>query len=147
LIEFAIVFPLLVLLLVGIVEFGWLFAQYVDVRHGAREGVRLATVNFPEGSDPPVMTRTQANTATLLDEACSRMSTASGAAVTFTSLGDVGDSVTVRASAPANTLSGLIDWAIPDTLTLNSTVILHAEQEATWANTDVGIYPNGQPCP
>jgi hypothetical protein len=93
------------------------------------------------------MTRTQENTAMLLNESCSLMNTASGAAVTLTSLGDVGDSVTVRASAPANTLSGLIDWAIPDTLTLNSTVILHAEQEATWANTDVGIYPNGQPCP
>jgi Flp pilus assembly protein TadG len=147
LIEFAIIFPLLVLLLVGIVEFSWLFAQYLDVRHGAREGVRLATVNFPEGSDPPVMTRTQTNTATLLDETCSRMNTASGVAVTFASLGDVSDPITVTASAPADTLSGLLDWAIPATLTLDSTVVLHAEQEATWADTDVFTYPNGQPCP
>lgn len=147
LIEFAIVFPLLVLLLVGIVEFGWLFAQYLDVRHGAREGVRLATVNFPEGSDPLVITRTQGNTATLLDETCSRMNTASGVAVTFSSLGNIGDPITVTASAPPETLSGLLDWAIPGTLTLDSTVVLHAEQEATWADTDVITYPNGQPCP
>jgi Flp pilus assembly protein TadG len=138
---------LLIMLLVGTVEFGWLFAQYLDVRHGAREGVRLATVNFPEGSDPPLMTRDQANTTTLLNEACSRMNVASGAAVTFTSLGDVGDAITVTASAPADTLTGLLGWAIPPTFTLNSTVILHAEQEATWADTDALTYPNGQPCP
>jgi hypothetical protein len=93
------------------------------------------------------MTRTQTNTATLLDETCSRMNTASGVAVTFASLGDVSDPITVTASAPADTLSGLLDWAIPATLTLDSTVVLHAEQEATWADTDVFTYPNGQPCP
>jgi Flp pilus assembly protein TadG len=147
LVEFAIIFPLLVLLLVGTVEFGWLFAQYLDVRHGAREGVRLATVNFPEGADPPVITRTQANTVMLLNETCSRMNVVSGVGVTFTSLGDVGDPITVTASAPADTLSGLLDWAIPSTLRLDSTVVLHAEQEATWADTDVVTYPNGQPCP
>src|SRR5690606_13312915 len=45
LIEFALILPLLLLLILGIVEFGWLFGQYNDVRHGAREGARFAAVD------------------------------------------------------------------------------------------------------
>lgn len=45
LVEFALIAPLLILLLLGIIEFGWLFGQYNDVRHGAREGARLASVD------------------------------------------------------------------------------------------------------
>lgn len=147
LIEFAFVFPLLILLLVGIVESGWLFAQYLDVRHGAREGVRSATVNFPEGDDPPTLVRTQANTAALLSETCNRMNVASGAAVTFTSTGAVGDPITVTTTSSAETLSGLLDWVFPPSMSFTSTVVLHAEQDATWENTDLSLYPNGQPCP
>lgn len=147
LIEFAIVFPLLVVLLVGIVESGWLFAQYLDVRHGAREGVRLATVNFPEGEDPPAMIRTQANTTALLNETCSRMNVASDVAVTFSSAGSMTDPITATATAQADTLSGLLDWAFPSSMSFTSAAVLHAEQESTWANTDAALYPSGQPCP
>lgn len=45
LIEFALVTPLLLLLVLGIIEFGWLLGQYNDVRHGAREGARFAAVD------------------------------------------------------------------------------------------------------
>lgn len=45
LMEFAILTPLLVLLILGIVEFGWLFGQFNDVRHATREGARFAAVN------------------------------------------------------------------------------------------------------
>jgi Flp pilus assembly protein TadG len=45
LVEFAILTPLLLLLVIGIVEFGWLFAQFNAVRHSAREGARYAAVN------------------------------------------------------------------------------------------------------
>ena len=37
LVEFAILAPLLIVLVLGIVEFGWLFSQNNDVRHGPRE--------------------------------------------------------------------------------------------------------------
>ena len=45
LVEFAILAPFLLLLLFGIIEFTWLFATNLDVRHGAREAVRLATTD------------------------------------------------------------------------------------------------------
>jgi Flp pilus assembly protein TadG len=145
--EFAIIFPFLIFLLVGVVESSWLFAQYLDVRHGAREGVRLATINYPEGEDPPALVRTQANTMALLTESCERMNVASGAAITYATSGTVGDPVTVTATAPGKTLSGLLDWAFPSSMTFSSSAVLNAEQEPTWENTDVSTYPNGQPCP
>jgi Flp pilus assembly protein TadG len=45
LVEFAVLAPMLLLLALGMVEFGWLFGQFNDVRHGAREGARYAAVN------------------------------------------------------------------------------------------------------
>ena len=45
LVEFAVLAPLLVVLVLGIVEFGWAFGQFNDIRHAAREGARLAAVN------------------------------------------------------------------------------------------------------
>lgn len=44
-VEFAVLAPVLLLLVLGMVEFGWLFGQFNDVRHGAREGARYAAVN------------------------------------------------------------------------------------------------------
>lgn len=48
LIEFAFAAPLLVLLLFGIIEFGYLFGQFNEVRHAAREGARYAAVSRPD---------------------------------------------------------------------------------------------------
>lgn len=45
LVEFAFLAPLLVLLVFGIIEFGWKFGQLNDVRHAVREGARFAAVN------------------------------------------------------------------------------------------------------
>ena len=38
LVEFAVILPLLVLLVFGIMEAGWGFAQLVEIRNAAREG-------------------------------------------------------------------------------------------------------------
>ncbi len=44
LVEFAIVLPLLLLLVMGIIDFGLMMQQYLTLNHGAREGARLAAV-------------------------------------------------------------------------------------------------------
>ena len=46
LVEFAVVLPLLLLLVFGIMEAGWLFSQQVEVRNASREGARLAVVDY-----------------------------------------------------------------------------------------------------
>ena len=47
LVEFAFVLPFLLLLILGMVELSFLFAQYNEVRHGVREGARYAAVSRP----------------------------------------------------------------------------------------------------
>jgi Flp pilus assembly protein TadG len=133
LVEFAILAPFLILLLFGIIEFAWVFAQNLDVRHGAREGARLAAVNFPEGVTNGG-SRTGPNLTALGTETCTRMDLATGTDVTFTSNGNVGDPATATVTSTADTLTGLLDWAIPPSLTLSSTVEIRLEQPATWAN-------------
>lgn len=44
LVEFALLLPLLVLVLFGITEFGRAFAAYLALSHAAREGVRIASL-------------------------------------------------------------------------------------------------------
>ena len=60
LIEFALILPLLLLLVFGIIEASWAFGQQNDIRHGAREGARLAAV---DGGD----------VTTIATEVCARM--------------------------------------------------------------------------
>jgi Flp pilus assembly protein TadG len=48
LVEFAIVVPLLMMLLMGIMEFGMILHDYLSISQGAREGVREAAVGSPQ---------------------------------------------------------------------------------------------------
>lgn len=44
LIEFALIFPLLLLVLVGMIDFGFLFQRYEVLTNAAREGARIAVL-------------------------------------------------------------------------------------------------------
>ncbi len=44
LVEFALIVPLLFLLTMGIIEFGWLFRNYMTVHYSTREGARVGAV-------------------------------------------------------------------------------------------------------
>jgi Flp pilus assembly protein TadG len=55
LIEFALVFPLLLLVVFGIMDFGMLFQRYEAVTNAAREGARVAVL--PEYEKPDVEAR------------------------------------------------------------------------------------------
>lgn len=48
-VEFALVSMVLVLFLVGIMQFGFTFMQYLEVVHAAREGARWASIRPVEG--------------------------------------------------------------------------------------------------
>jgi len=136
LVEFAILMPFLLLLLLGIVEFAWLFSMNLNVRHGAREGARLVAVNFQ-----PSAATGSAQTTEIVLETCSRMDAVAGADVTITGEAAlVGEpaSVAVRVDNPSS-LTGFLDWLYPSELT--SDVEIRVEQPPTWANT-----PN-EPCP
>jgi Flp pilus assembly protein TadG len=51
-VEFALVLPILLLLLFGMIEFGRVFHEYLVVTHAAREGARVATLG---GTDAEIL--------------------------------------------------------------------------------------------
>ena len=57
-VEFALVLPVLILLLGGIIDFGFAFNAQISLTHAAREGVRVEAIGI-EGVDP-VATATNA---------------------------------------------------------------------------------------
>jgi len=104
----------------------------------------LVAVNYPDGPVNPTPSPTDASqTADIVAEICSRMDVSSGATVTLASpAGGVGDEATATVSSPANTLTGFLDWAIPSTLVLTSSVETRIEQPAGW-----DIAAGGLACP
>ena len=128
LVEFAILAPFLILLLFGIIEFAWVFATNLDVKHGAREGARITAVNTPDTGNVD-----------LAAEICSRMNiVGSDTATTITWASDgtptVGEGVTVTVSTPLSTLTGIMDWAFGSVPTLDSTVEMRIEQPPDWSD-------------
>lgn len=144
-VEMALITPFLLLLLFGIIEFSWLFSQNLDVRHGAREGARLVAVNHPVGPVPTPPDRTTAaataQTTAIVTAICGRMDISAGGEITLDSTGSVGDPATVTVTAPGNTLTGFLDFLIPDDLELASTVEIRVEQYAGWANVTGAVCP------
>ena len=138
-VEFALVLPLLILILFGIIEFGFLFAQHLDVRHGAREGGRMASVDYnPDqyaGTDP---TQAVLQLDRLIADTCARMDFADGATVTIwlsdytdsngSSDNQPGDYLNVRVSADPEQITGLFSPVI-DPLTLDSEVEMRIEAQ------------------
>lgn len=136
LVEFALIAPLLILLVLGIVEFGWLFGQYNDVRHGAREGARLAAVDGGSAEQ-------------IRDRICSAMDGLdAGMDSIEVELGlldddadgtaEIGETGTVTVTAGVNSLSGapIISSFVPDEL--SSTIEFRLEQAPSWTPTPVG---------
>ena len=131
LVEFALIMPLLVLLLFGMVDAGWAFSQHLEVRHGAREAARLAAVSavpFDTGS-------------AIVTEACQRMtSTSPDVIVSLTllpavgpgNMGDKGQAAAVTVTRSHSSLVGFIPFF--DNITLTSDVEIRLEQDATWAD-------------
>ena len=51
LVEFALVLPLLLALLCGIVDFGWLYYNQITLNNAAREGARYAVIHYDPTTD------------------------------------------------------------------------------------------------
>ena len=56
LVEFALVLPILLIVLCGIIDFGWLYYNQITLNNAAREGARYAVVHY----DPEVDWKAQA---------------------------------------------------------------------------------------
>ena len=137
LVEFAIILPLLIVMLFGILEASWAFAQQNDVRHGTREAARLAAVNFGD---------VQA----VAQEACARMDIvypATTPVVTLTPLstdGVMGGLAQITISSTYQTVTGMLDGVFGG-IDIESTIEFRIEQPMTgetdwWADGAGGSY-------
>ncbi len=140
LVEMAVVLPLFLLLVFGVMEASWVFAQTNDAHHGVREGARLAAVDFSD-DDP-------ATTDDVLAQMCARMGLAggSGTFATLTIVQSNSDGFDARGATGNSavtvdyeSLTGFLDFAFGD-LTLSSDVnfLLEAPLDMTdagWTGT------------
>lgn len=137
LVEFAIIAPLLFLLIFAVIEFGWGFAQYLDVRHGTREGARLAAVNYADPNPVPSTGATQ--TGEILTQVCDRMGgDAFQAQVTLTLANAAerssGDRAFIEITSELDTLTGFLDFALKD-VTIDDKISFRLERDVDWAET------------
>jgi Flp pilus assembly protein TadG len=66
-VEMAIVLPLLLLLLFGIIDLGRLLYTQVELSSGAREGARIAAINHPSAAGLPADVTTRVRASVSLD--------------------------------------------------------------------------------
>lgn len=117
LVEFSLVLPLLALLLFGVIQFGIVFNNYIDLTDAVRAGARKAAVSR-ETTDPagPVGVTKAAVVASAGD-----ISLDPNTQVTVTSDWQPGDDVTVRATYPYSiNLFGIVT-VVSGTLTSKTT--------------------------
>ena len=73
LVEFALIALPVFTILFGTIEFGWLMFQYNDIRHGAREGIRLVVVDADVDIDATVDDGSLTTGERLAQATCERM--------------------------------------------------------------------------
>jgi Flp pilus assembly protein TadG len=100
--EFAIVLPLLVVLLFGIIQFGILFNNYVTLTDAVRSGAREGAVSRNDADPTGAATTAVRNSAADLNQ--------TNLAVTVNSAWQAGTDVTVTATYPWSI--SLLGWVI-----------------------------------
>ncbi len=129
-VEFALVVPLLFGVLFTILEAGWAFGQILDMQHVAREGARLAAVNYqPTSNDGDVQT------GELIAEICKRLETpdAGRVSLTFATDGSPGALATIRVERDLDQLTGFFSFL--NNYEPASEVEFRLERPATWNQT------------
>ncbi len=62
-VEFALILPVFLLILCGIIDFGWLFYNQLSLNNACREGARYAVVNTADDADTQAIINHIENTA------------------------------------------------------------------------------------
>jgi len=133
LVEFALISVPLFTILFGTIEFGWAFFQLNDIRHGAREGIRIVAVD--SDITPAYGGAMATNGERLAQATCERMDQREGVTIeitlndldTPTNGFDVGDDATLTASKGIDQLTMVFDPVLKS-VTLEEVVTTRLEQ-------------------
>lgn len=130
-VEFALILPVLVLLLFGMLQFGTLFNYWIDETHLANEGARWAVVNnVPGGANLQQYIRSQADAAALRSGAHVCISFPAGTS-------NVGDPVQVDVTYDAgipvvrSIANTFFRGAMPSTVKVKGTSVMRLEATPT----------------
>ena len=143
LVEFALVVPIFLILVMGIVDFGMGFKTSIMVTNAAREGARFGAVGWPAGSYPADCNDSATDDITVVGRTCSALAASvakvQSVSVTYVERNGIpetqtGDSVVVSMTYKydfitplGSMLSTFTGGSIPATLTLESTTDMRLE--------------------
>lgn len=148
-VELAIVLPLLVLLVMGIVEFAFAFNDQLELRSMSREGARLAAVDngcaaspscgTPQTQLDQLVSASRGRVSGLANAAAARFSVA----YTGTSVGV--DTVAVCVNYSLHSVTGLFGPLL-DGRTVSSRVVMRLEQAPTYSQGTDSNGPGSASC-
>lgn len=115
LVEFALILPVFLILLFGLIDFGMALNRWVVITNAAREGARLGAVGRPPAD---VETQTIAASNGLLDSSTVTVDYQDIGATSYPA--DGGDAVVVKVTYDYSTLSPLAGLLNLDSLTLSA---------------------------
>ena len=116
-VEFALILPIFILILFGIMEFGLLFNQYLVVTSASREGARIAALG---GTD--------AETVAIVNSSAASINTGNLTTVVSPQVRVRGQSVTVRVTNPVTIRTPLIAQVFPQNpLPVSGTTVMRVE--------------------
>ena len=113
-VEAALVIPLFIIILVGIIDFGWIYSHQLMVNNLSRDGARYAVVHYGESNLTDKVTAHVQGAATVIDPNDLTVAVAAAS-------GDIG--VTVSTDLPV--LTPLTDIFVPgETILITSTTVM-----------------------
>jgi Flp pilus assembly protein TadG len=134
LVEFALLLPVLALLLFGLLDFGKAFNYWIDETHLANEGARWAVVNKNPNSSGTLQQyiRSQATTPELRDGGTSSVSGPLSVCITFPGgTSNVGDPVRVTVETTYNWLGLIADRISVASSTIRGSATMRLEAQPT----------------
>ena len=122
-VEFALILPIFLLILCGIIDFGWLFYNQLSLNKACREGARYAVVNTAEGNGTQaIINHIENATTTVFANDGVRVD------VEYTTPSDptAGD-VTVSMEADISFFTPVLSTVLGEERTITSTVVMKVE--------------------
>lgn len=108
LVEFALVLPVLTMVLFAIIQFGLFFYTYIDLTSATRDGARVAAVSAKAADGPGAVRTAIGRSTSVVDDAQTSITVTPGQPWKS------GDSVDVQVSVPYKlTVLGVVLWSGP----------------------------------